>query len=152
MKFISGILSPYQSLSFLSDYLPFAYTTPNFFINRPNSRELYYCGCCSVAKSYLTLCDPVDCSTPGFSVLHYLPEFAQTHVHWISDAISFSVVLFSSHLQSFPASGSLLTSWFCTLGSQSIGASASASVLPMSIQDWSPLGWKEMGMHTCEVF
>ena len=36
--------------------------------------------CCSVGKSYLTLCDPVDCSMPGFSV-HYLPDFAQTHVH-----------------------------------------------------------------------
>ena len=97
--------------------------------------------CCSVAKSCLTFCNPVDGSMPGFPVLQHLLEFAQTHVHWISDAISFSVVLFSSHLQSFPASGSLLTSWFCTLGSQSIGASASASVLPMSIQDWSPLGW-----------
>ena len=35
----------------------------------------------------LTLCNPVNCSTPGFSVLHYLPEFAQTHVHWVNDAI-----------------------------------------------------------------
>ena len=42
---------------------------------------------CSVAKSCLTLCDPMDCSTPGFPVLHYLPEFAQTHVHWVDDAI-----------------------------------------------------------------
>ena len=44
--------------------------------------------CCSVARSLgLTLCDPMDCSTPGFPVLHYLPEFVQTHVHWVSDAI-----------------------------------------------------------------
>ena len=43
--------------------------------------------CCSVAKSCPTLCNPLDCSLPGFPVLHYLPEFAQTHVHWISDAI-----------------------------------------------------------------
>ena len=42
--------------------------------------------CCSVAQSCPTLCDPTDCSTPGFPVLHFLPEFAQTHVHWISDA------------------------------------------------------------------
>ena len=43
------------------------------------------CCCCrSVAKSCLTLCDPVDCSTPGFLVLHYLLEFAQIHVHWVS--------------------------------------------------------------------
>ena len=43
--------------------------------------------CCSVAKSCLTLCDLMDCSTPGFPVLHYLPKFAQTHVHWVDDAI-----------------------------------------------------------------
>ena len=43
---------------------------------------------CSVTKSSLgTLCDPMDCSMPGFPVLHYLPEFAQTHVHWVGDAI-----------------------------------------------------------------
>ena len=40
-----------------------------------------------VAKSCLTLCDPMDCSKPGFPVLHCLPEFAQTHVHWVGDAI-----------------------------------------------------------------
>ena len=45
--------------------------------------------CCSVAKSCLTLCDPMDCSMTGFSVLHYFPEFDQTHVHLLklSDAI-----------------------------------------------------------------
>ena len=43
--------------------------------------------CCSVTKSYLTLCDSMDCSTPGFPVLHYFPESAQTHVHWVGDAI-----------------------------------------------------------------
>ena len=41
--------------------------------------------CCSVAHSCLTLCDPTDCSMPDFLFLHYLPEFAQTHVHWLSD-------------------------------------------------------------------
>ena len=45
------------------------------------------CSCCSVAKSCLTLCDPMNCSTPGFPVLHYLQEFAQTHVYWVGDAI-----------------------------------------------------------------
>ena len=44
-----------------------------------------YCGC-SVPQSWLTLCNPMDCSTPGFPVLHRLPELAQTHVHWVSDA------------------------------------------------------------------
>ena len=47
----------------------------------------FFLGCCSVAQSCLTLCDPMDCSTPGLPVLHYLPESAQTHVHGISDAI-----------------------------------------------------------------
>ena len=41
----------------------------------------------SVTHSRPTLCDPMNCSTPGFPVLHHLPEFAQTHVHWVSDAI-----------------------------------------------------------------
>ena len=43
--------------------------------------------CCSVTQLCLTLCDPVECNTTGFSVLHYLLEFAQTHVHWVNDAI-----------------------------------------------------------------
>ena len=54
--------------------------------------------CCSVAKSCPTLCIPVECSTPGFPVLHYLPELAQTHVHWVSDAIQ------PSHPLSSPSS------------------------------------------------
>ena len=43
--------------------------------------------CCSVARLCLTLCDLMDCSTPDFPVLHYVPEFSKTHVHWIDDAI-----------------------------------------------------------------
>ena len=46
--------------------------------------------CCSVTKSCLTLCNPTDCSMPGFPVLHHLPEFAQTHVHWVNNAIQSS--------------------------------------------------------------
>ena len=49
--------------------------------------ELFCCCCQSVAKSCSTFWDPMDCSSPGFPVLHYLLEFAQTHVHWVSDAI-----------------------------------------------------------------
>ena len=48
--------------------------------------SLYHCCCCSVAKLCQTLCDPRDCSTSGFPVLHHLPELAQTQVHWVSDA------------------------------------------------------------------
>ena len=47
----------------------------------------FYCCCGSVAESRPTLFSSMDCKTPGFSVLHNLPEFAQTHVHWVSDAI-----------------------------------------------------------------
>ena len=59
---------------------------------------------------------------------------------WWQPTISFSVIPFSSWLQSFPASGSFQISQFFTSGGQSIGVSASASVLPMNIQDWFPLG------------
>ena len=60
---------------------------------------------------------------------------------WCHPTISSSVVLFASCPQSFPASGSFPMSQFFTSGGQSIGASASASVLPINIQDWFPLGW-----------
>ena len=60
---------------------------------------------------------------------------------WCHPTISSSVIPFSSRLQSFPASGSFQMSRFFTSGSQRIGVSASASVLPMSIQDYFPLGW-----------
>ena len=72
-----------------------------------------------------TLCDLVDCSMPGFPVLHYLLEFAQIHVHWVGDAIqpSHPVALFSC-LQSFPESETFPMSWLFPSGGQSIGASA----------------------------
>ena len=60
---------------------------------------------------------------------------------WCRPTISSSVVLFSSCLQSFPPSGSFPMNWFFASGGQSIGVSASVSVLPMNIQDWFPLGW-----------
>ena len=60
---------------------------------------------------------------------------------WYHPIMSSSVVPFSSHLQSFPASGSFPMSQFFTSVGQSIGTSASASVLPMNIQDWFPSGW-----------
>ena len=82
----------------------------------------------SVAQSCPTLCDPMDCSTPGLPVHHQLPEplkvmSIESGCH---PTISSSVVPFSSHLQSFPASGSFPMSQFFTSGGQSIGASASA--------------------------
>ena len=98
--------------------------------------------CCSVAQSCPTLCDPMNCSTPGFSVLHYLPEFAQTHVHWIYDAIQSPHPLSppSPPALNLPKHHSFPVSRPFTSGGQSIGVSASASVLPVNIQDWSLLG------------
>ena len=51
--------------------------------------------CCSVTRSRSTLCNPMDCSRSGFPVLHHLLEFAQTHVHWVGDAIQQSCLLLS---------------------------------------------------------
>ena len=62
---------------------------------------LWICCCCSVVKLCLTLYDPMDCSTPGFLVLHYLPEFAQIRVHWISNAIQPSHTLLSPYSFAF---------------------------------------------------
>ena len=106
-----------------------------------NGKEYYVLICCSFVQSCPTLWDPMNCSIPSLSVFHHLLELAQIHVHWVSDAIQSSVIPFSSCLQSFPAPGSFLMSQFFALAGQSIGASASASVFPMNIWDWSPLGW-----------
>ena len=100
----------------------------------------------SVAQSCPTLCDPMNRSTPGLPVHHQLPEFIQTHVHRVSDAIQpshplsspFHAFNLSQHSAFFPLSQ------FFPSGGQSIGVSASAAVLPMNIQDWFPLrltGW-----------
>ena len=102
---------------------------------------LKFC-CCSVAQSCPTVCNPVDCSMPGFPILLCLSELAQTHVHWLSQwchpAIPSSVIPFSC-LQSFPASGSFLMSRLFASGGQSIGVSASGR--PVNIWGWFPLGF-----------
>ena len=91
----------------------------------------------------------MNCTMPGFPVLHYLPEFAQTNVHWVSDAIQLFhpplppsplVLNLSQHLGLFQRVGSFPKSWLFASGGQNIGASASASVLPMNTQGWFPLG------------
>ena len=100
----------------------------------------------SVAQSCPTLCDPMDCSTPGLPVHHQLPEFTQTYVQWVGDAIQ------RSHPLSSPSSSPLtfnlsqhqgLFQWVGSLHqvAKVLGVSASTSVLPMNIQDWFPLGW-----------
>ena len=82
-------------------------------------------------------------NTPGRPVHHQLLEPTQTHIHWVGDAIwpSHPVIPFSSCPQSFPSSGSFPMSQLFTSGGQSIGVSASTSVLPMNTKDWSLLGW-----------
>ena len=97
----------------------------------------------SVTQLCPTLHDPTNHSTPGFPVHHQLQEFTQTHVHRVGDAIQPSHPL-SSLLLLPPIPPSIRVfpmSKLFTWGGQSIGVSASASVLPMNTQDWSPLGW-----------
>ena len=96
--------------------------------------------CCWVAHSCPTLCLPMDRSTPGCAS----PSFAAYSnscplSQWYHPTISSAIVPFSACLRS--ASGSFLISRLFTLGDESIGVSASASVLPVNTQDWSPLGW-----------
>ena len=102
----------------------------------------------SVAQSCPTLCDPMNCSTPGLPVHHQLPELTQTHGVWVTlslsqwchQAISSSVIPFSSCPQSLPASESFPMSQLFPWGCRSTGVSASASFLPKKSQGWS-LEW-----------
>ena len=121
---LDAMILVFWMLSFKPTFSLFSFT----FIKRLFSSLL--------AKLCLILCDLMDCSTRGFPVHHYLPGFAQTHVHCIGDAIqpSHLVTLFSSCPQSFPASGSFPMSGLFTSGGHSIRAST--SVLPMNIQGW----------------
>ena len=99
----------------------------------------------SVAQSCPTLCDPMDYSMPaGLPVHHQLPEFVETHVHWVSDAIQ------PSHPLSSPSPPALnlsqhqgLFQWVSSSHqvAKVLEFQLQKSVLPMNSQDWSPLGW-----------
>ena len=104
------------------------------------------CCYCSVAKLCLTLFDSMACSTPGFPVLHHLPEFLKfTSTESVIPSNHLILCcLFSFCLQSFPASGSFPMSCFFPSGDQIIGASASASVLPVNIQGGFPLSLTDL--------
>ena len=108
-----------------------------------------WCCCCLVTQPCLPLCNAMDCSMPGFPVLHYLPDFAQIHVHWVSDAIQTSHALLSPSPSAFNLSQNqdLSNESALQIRWSSIGASASASVLPMNIQAWFPLGLT--GLRSC---
>ena len=98
------------------------------------------------AKSCPNLCDPMDCSMPGLPVSHHVPVCPSSCPlnWWCCANISSSATFFSFCLQYFPASGSFPMSQFFASAGQSTGASASASVLPMSIQGWFPLGLTDL--------
>ena len=106
---------------------------------------------CSIAQSYPTLCDPMDCCTPGFPVLHYLQELAQTHVHWASDAIQ------PSHPLSSPSPPALNLPQHQGLSNElalhirwpKYWTSASASVLPMNIQGENKYTEVKMSLYMC---
>ena len=91
----------------------------------------------SVDQSCLTFCNPMDCSTPGFTVHHQLPALAQTHVHRVSDAIQPSHPLLPLLLlpSIFPSTRVFSNESVLPIRCQSIRASASVSVLAMNVQD-----------------
>ena len=97
----------------------------------------------SVAQSCLTLCDPMNCSAPGLPVHHQLPEFTQTHVHRVGDAIQPSHPLKSpSPPAPNPSQYQSLFQWVNSAwGGQSTGVSALAPFLPKKSQGWSPSEW-----------
>ena len=93
-----GSVHPQRGLSYL-----FAQDTCS------SLRECCCCCCCLVTKSYPILCDPMNCSMPGFPALHCLPEFAQTHVHWSHVfCIGRGVLHWLSH-QGSPSKGMICT-------------------------------------------
>ena len=104
---------------------------------------LVWCWAFLVAQSCRTLCDPMDWGCQA-SLSITTPRACSNSwplSWWCHPTISSYIVPFSSCLQSFPALGCVPMSQFFASGGQSIGVSASASVLPMHIQDWFPLGW-----------
>ena len=103
----------------------------NFLYSYMSSKPLSYC-CFLFTQSCPTLWDPMDCTMPGFQVLHHLLKLAQIHVHWVNDAMQ------PYHPLSSPSS---LAFNLLKSGGKSIGASAPTSVLPMNSQDWFYLAW-----------
>ena len=96
----------------------------------------------SVAQSCPTLCDPMNHRTPGLPVHHQLLKFTQPHAYRVGDAIQPSHHLSSASPPTvFPSNRVFQMSQFFTSVGKSSGVSVSASVLPVNIQDWFPLGW-----------
>ena len=98
----------------------------------------------SVAQSCPTLCDPMNCSTPGLPVYNQLPDFTQTHVHQVSDAIQPSHPLLTpSPPAPNPSRHQGLFQWVSSSHqvTKVLEFQLQQSVLPVNTQDWSPLGW-----------
>ena len=114
------------------------------FIMRPRSVQFSSVQFSSITQLCLTLCNPMNCSTPGLPVHQQLPEFTQNSrplSPWCHPAISSSVIPFSSCPQSLPASEPFPMSQLFAWGGQSTGVSALASFLPKKSKGWSPSEW-----------
>ena len=95
----------------------------------------------SVTQSCLTLCNPMNCSTPGLPVHHKLPEFTQTHVHWVSDAIQPSHPIPSPSPPALnPSQNQGLFQWINYL-QEVVKVLEFQFQFQLQLQDWSPLGW-----------
>ena len=97
----------------------------------------------SVTQLCPTLCNPMDCSTPGFPVHHPFLELAQTHVHQVSDAIQPSLLLSTPSLAFSLSQHQGLFKWVSSSHqvARVLEFQLQQTVLPMNIQDWFPLGW-----------
>ena len=144
-KYVSAVLShhfvvlSYSSLKKLIQYLK-----PNFWIFSKPLPPISSVQFSSASQSCPTLCDPIDCITPGFPVHCQHPKPTQTHVHHVSDAMQPSHPLSSPSPPTFNLSqhqGFFPLSQFSASGGQSIGVSALTSVLSINIQGWFSLGW-----------
>ena len=113
-------------------------------IDTHKEREMHFISVQFSSVSRVQLCDLMNLSTPGLPVDHQLLESTQTHIHWVSDAIQPSYPLSSpSPLALNLSQHQSLFQWVNSSHevAKELGVSASASVLPMNAQDWSPLGW-----------
>ena len=145
---ISTFLSSLRNFSFVLlpknfVVLPFTFTCNTFRVVFHIWSPLQFS---SITQPCPTLCNPMDCSTPGFLVPHQLPEAVQTHVNQVGDAIQSLYPLSSPSPPAFNLSEhqglfKLIFFFFFASGDQSIGVPASTSVIPMNTQDWFPLGW-----------
>ena len=109
---------------------------------RKKKMKSHHLGSSCLTTVIMAVCDPMDSSMPGFSVLHYLPERSDSYPlsWWCYLTITSSCHSLLLLPSIFPSTRVFPTNWLFTSGAQSMGASALALVLPMNIQGWFPLG------------